>query len=45
MGITIFGFSWPGVFVELRSGTWLESKAELFGGIILMLIGFKLLLL
>jgi putative Mn2+ efflux pump MntP len=32
------------VFVGTKSGTWLESKAELFGGIVLILIGFKLLL-
>ncbi|WP_269746060.1 MULTISPECIES: manganese efflux pump [Nitrosomonadaceae] len=26
-----------------KSGAWLESKAELFGGIVLILIGFKIL--
>jgi putative Mn2+ efflux pump MntP len=29
--------------VGARSGTWLESKAELFGGIVLILIGIKIL--
>ena len=43
IGLTTFGFSWMGVFVGFRSGTWLESKAELLGGIILILIGFKVL--
>ena len=45
IGITTFLFSWIGVFVGAKSGTWLESKAELLGGVILILIGFKLLLL
>jgi len=43
IGTTTFIFSWIGVFVGARSGTMLESKAELLGGIILMLIGFKIL--
>lgn len=45
IGITTFVFSWVGVFVGARSGTLLESKAELLGGVILILIGFKVLLL
>jgi len=44
IGVTTFIFSWLGVFVGSKSGTFLESKAELFGGIILILIGFKVLL-
>ena len=44
IGITTFLLSWIGVFVGAKSGTWLESKAELLGGVILVLIGFKLLL-
>ncbi len=44
IGITTFVFSWIGVFVGSKSGTWLESKAELLGGIILILIGLKILL-
>jgi putative Mn2+ efflux pump MntP len=44
IGVTTFCFSWAGVFVGTKSGTWLESKAELCGGIILILIGFKILL-
>ena len=42
IGIITFVFSWVGVFVGAKSGTWLESKAELLGGIILVLIGFKI---
>lgn len=43
IGAVTFVFSGAGVYVGARSGTWLESKAELFGGIVLILIGFKLL--
>ena len=45
IGITTFGFSWAGVYVGKKSGTWLESKAELLGGVILILIGLKILLI
>lgn len=44
IGITTFILSWVGVYVGAKSGTFLESKAELFGGIVLILIGFKVLL-
>jgi len=44
IGVTTFCFSWVGVLIGIRSGTWLESKAELFGGVVLVLIGFRLLL-
>jgi putative Mn2+ efflux pump MntP len=44
IGLTTFAFSFVGVYVGYRSGTLLESKAELLGGIILVLIGFKVLL-
>ena len=44
IGITTFMFSILGILVGIKSGTWLESKAELFGGIVLILIGFKVLL-
>jgi putative Mn2+ efflux pump MntP len=44
IGATTFMFSVAGVFIGWRSGTWLESKAELLGGVILILIGFKVLL-
>ena len=43
IGLTTLVFSGVGVFVGAKSGTWLESKAELFGGIVLVLIGCKLL--
>jgi putative Mn2+ efflux pump MntP len=37
-------FSWAGVYIGVRSGTWLESKAELLGGVVLVLIGLRILL-
>ena len=43
IGLTTLVFSGMGIFVGAKSGTWLESKAELFGGIVLVLIGCKLL--
>jgi len=43
IGLTTFAFSWIGVFIGFKSGTWLENKAELMGGIILILIGLKVL--
>lgn len=43
IGVTTFAFSWAGVQIGKRSGTWLESKAELFGGTVLILIGIKIL--
>ncbi|MDD3323746.1 MAG: manganese efflux pump MntP family protein [Sulfurospirillaceae bacterium] len=43
IGIVTFMFSFIGVFVGKLSGTWLESKAEIFGGIVLIAIGFRML--
>lgn len=43
IGVTTFAFSWVGVLIGKSSGTWLESKAEVFGGIVLILIGIKIL--
>lgn len=44
IGMTTYVFSYAGVFIGTKSGTWLESKAELFGGVVLILIGLKILL-
>ena len=44
IGITTFAFSVVGVYIGAKSGTWLESRAERFGGVVLILIGLKLLL-
>lgn len=43
IGMTTFAFSWVGVMIGNKSGTWLESKAEIFGGVVLVLIGIKML--
>lgn len=37
-------FSFAGVFLGKQSGTWLESKAEIFGGLVLIGIGLKMVL-
>ena len=44
IGATTLVFSGCGVFIGAKSGTWLENKAELLGGIVLILIGFKILI-
>lgn len=43
IGVTTFAFSWAGVQIGKSSGTWLENKAEIFGGTVLILIGVKIL--
>ena len=43
IGITTFAFSWAGVLIGKNSGTWLESKAEISGGTVLILMGVKIL--
>lgn len=45
IGVTTFAFSWVGVQIGKRSGTWLENKAEIFGGVVLILIGIKFLVI
>jgi len=44
IGLTTFIFSCAGVYIGRKSGTWLESRAELLGGTVLILIGLKVLL-
>lgn|SRR5690554_1081096 len=44
IGVVTFLFSYAGVFIGVKSGSRFESKAELFGGTVLVLIGFKTLL-
>lgn len=43
IGITTFIFSFAGVYIGDRSGTLLESKAEFSGGVVLILVGFRIL--
>lgn len=45
IGIATFSFSFLGVHIGAKTGTWLESKAELLGGVVIILIGFKILLI
>lgn len=44
IGITTFAFSYGGVLLGSHGGAYLESKAELLGGIILIGIGIKILI-
>lgn len=44
IGITTFAFSWTGVQIGRKSGTWLEGRAEIFGGTVLILMGVRMLL-
>ncbi|WP_105902978.1 manganese efflux pump MntP [Vibrio gangliei] len=44
IGFVTFGFSFAGVFIGRKSGTWLESQAELLGGVVLIIMSFKFLL-
>ncbi|MDD2720092.1 MAG: manganese efflux pump MntP family protein [Gallionella sp.] len=43
IGLTTFAFSWAGVGLGRHGGAYLEGKAEVFGGIVLILIGLKML--
>lgn len=43
IGLTTLIVSSVGLFIGAKSGTWLENKAVLLAGIVLVLIGFKLL--
>jgi putative Mn2+ efflux pump MntP len=45
IGLTTCMFSWLGVSIGNKSGTWLESKAEIFGGVVLILMAFKTLII
>ncbi|MEW5904680.1 MAG: manganese efflux pump MntP family protein [Pseudomonadota bacterium] len=45
IGVTTFAFSYAGVQIGRKNGTWLESKAEMFGGVVLVLIGVKMLVM
>jgi putative Mn2+ efflux pump MntP len=43
IGVTTFIFSYAGVIIGTKSSEWLGSRAELFGGVVLILIGLKIL--
>lgn len=44
IGLTTFIISYFGVLVGSRGGEKYESKAEILGGVVLILIGLKILL-
>ena len=44
IGIITFGLSFLGVFIGKKIGHLFESKIEMVGGVILIVIGFKILL-
>jgi putative Mn2+ efflux pump MntP len=43
IGLATFMMSVLGVFIGRLTGTWLENKAEIFGGTVLVAIGFRIL--
>jgi len=43
IGVITFVFSLCGIYIGIKGGTFLESKAEFFGGVILVIIGIKIL--
>ncbi len=45
IGLITFTFSWLGVLVGSKGGTWLENKAEFFGGITLILMAIKIIII
>ncbi|MDD3343756.1 MAG: manganese efflux pump MntP family protein [Sulfurospirillaceae bacterium] len=45
IGVVTFAMSFVGVYIGKYGGTWLEGKAEVLGGIVLVLIGFRILFL
>jgi len=44
IGLITFTFSWLGVLVGYKGGTWLENKAEFVGGITLILMAIKIII-
>ncbi len=45
IAIITAGFGFFGVYLGQKSGTWLEDKAELLGGVVLIGIGLKIMFL
>ncbi len=43
IGVTTFALSYAGVLIGSKGGAYLESKAEILGGFVLILIGVKIL--
>ena len=43
IAVVTAGFSFFGVYLGRKSGTWLEDKAEMLGGLVLIAIGIKVM--
>ena len=43
IAVVTAGFSFFGLYLGRKSGTWLEDKAEALGGLVLILIGLKVM--
>jgi putative Mn2+ efflux pump MntP len=43
IGAITFMFSYVGIYIGTKGGTFFQNKAEFFGGVVLILIGFKIL--
>lgn len=44
IGVATFVFSGFGVLIGAKTGTWFEHKAGIIGGVVLVLMGFKMLM-
>jgi len=44
IAVITFLFSYAGVLMGRRTSVWLGNKAEIFGGVVLILLGFKVLI-
>ena len=44
IAVVTAGFGFFGVYLGRQSGTWLEEKAEILGGLVLIAIGIKMVL-
>ncbi len=44
IGVVAFAFSIAGIFIGRKLGDWLGNKFQILGGVILILIGIKILL-
>ena len=43
IAIVTAGFGFSGIYLGKSSGTWLEDKAEMLGGLVLIAIGIKVM--
>lgn len=43
IAVVTAGFGFIGIYLGKKSGTWLEDKAEILGGLVLIIIGLKVI--